>query len=64
MVSWNPLDDDGDALRLAVKLNFFVYYFPEFESAIADFYDHENPEASMRLAIVHAAAVIASKTKL
>ena len=22
---WNPLEDDGDALRLAVKLNIYVY---------------------------------------
>ena len=24
-VSWNPLDDDGDALRLAVKLNIWFH---------------------------------------
>ncbi len=24
---WNPLEDDGDALRLAVKLNLTVYHW-------------------------------------
>lgn len=29
---WNPLTDDGDALRLAVKLYFHVNLFPPLES--------------------------------
>ena len=29
---WNPLTDDGDALRLAVKLHFDVHQFPVTES--------------------------------
>lgn len=31
---WSPLADDGDALRLAVRLNFLIHYRPEFESAM------------------------------
>jgi hypothetical protein len=26
ILCWNPLTDDGDALRLAVKLNLFVFH--------------------------------------
>ena len=63
---WNPLTDDGDALRLAVKLNFLVD-----SSAIqgatdagdgTTFYQCElhngDPYAATRRAIVRAAAEI------
>ena len=46
--SWNPLDDDGDALRLAVKLGLDI----EIE-----WYD-DDPLAATRRAIVKAAAEI------
>ena len=65
---WNPLSDDGDALRLAIRLgmslstnltNRFVTVNNESE-----FYDESkfggvsDPEGTMRLAIVQAAAEI------
>lgn len=67
---WNPLTDDGDALRLAVKLHMKVYPGEAYawEAAIAD-YSHnfsgvcdeeEEPDtyAATRLAIVRAAAEV------
>jgi hypothetical protein len=57
---WNPLTDDGDALRLAVKLNLFNtrsngYEWPDAEL----FARHEDdPYAATRRAIVRAAAEI------
>lgn len=67
---WNPLTDDGDALRLAVKLHMKVYVgevYP-WDSKIAD-YSHKyqgicdeteepDPYAATRRAIVRAAAEI------
>lgn len=47
-VHWNPLTDDGDALRLAVKLNMSV----EIEMW------NEDKPAATRLAIVRAAAEV------
>ena len=63
---WNPLDDDGDALRLAVKLKMsidveertqhawshIVWVAPCFEPLIDD------PYAATRRAVVRAAAAI------
>lgn len=51
---WNPLEDDGDALRLAVKLGI------DIAKAQLDYWDkHSNdPYAATRRAIVHAAAEI------
>ena len=55
---WNPLTDDGDALRLAVKLNLFNtrpkgYEWPDVEL----FAQHEDdPYAATRRAITRAAA--------
>ena len=60
--SWNPLTDDGDALRLAVKLGLWVYCGKNisvdwngklFEEPIGD-----DPYAATRRAIVRAAAEI------
>lgn len=57
---WNPLDDDGDALRLAVKLNITVHpgfvYMPT--GRLFDFRDYANQPAATRRAIVRAAAEI------
>lgn len=63
-VQWNPLDDDGDALRLAVKLRMEIGFegdnvvfadgnFSEFLS--------EDPAAATRRAIVRAAAFLGGR---
>jgi len=61
---WNPLTNDGDALRLAVKLRIVVQHAPRYVVAIHD--DdacHEDngidPYAATRRAIVRAAAALA-----
>jgi len=66
---WNPLTDDGDALRLAVKLNIVVWECAQYNRAMA-FVRHgsasgeywelvgEDPCAATRRAIVKAAAEI------
>lgn len=66
---WNPLTDDGDALRLAVKLNFDIYRLDEavqvtyfvgndlFQVDERDI-DHADPCAATRRAIVRAAATL------
>jgi len=66
---WNPLTDDGDALRLAVKLNLTCrFYFghscaqataPGMPSAYEDVQNAADPMAGARLAIVRAAAAMA-----
>ena len=57
---WNPLTDDGDALRLAVKLNLFNTRSKGYEWPDAElFARHEDdPYAATRRAIVRAAAEI------
>ncbi|EPB7049527.1 hypothetical protein ACRRPB_000305 [Pseudomonas aeruginosa] len=69
--NWNPLDDDGDALRLAVKLGLTVDIdldesWTEIDYT-ADYQDKEireghgggtDPYGATRLAIVRAAAEI------
>jgi hypothetical protein len=58
-VTWNPLTDDGDALRLAVKLNLF--FKPEFAHflSLERFADQDFDDShAHRRAIVRAAAVI------
>lgn len=70
---WNPLADDGDALRLAVKLRLDVMFDVVPESSCAQRVEHHNPVsviewhssdagAATRLAIVKAAAMIARKS--
>ena len=51
---WNPLEDDGDALRLAVKLGI------DISKAQLDYYDKHStdPYGATRRAIVRAAAEI------
>ena len=67
---WNPLTDDGDALRLAVKLHMSVLS-NETASWVAtgmhqivraeEHHDGSDPYAATRRAIVRAAAEIAKK---
>lgn len=76
-MTWNPLVNDGDALRLAVKLGIRIS-FPAVEShsgyhnavragtfeggeAEELFEDHEGPDVAARRAIVRAAAQLAPK---
>jgi hypothetical protein len=49
---WNPLTDDGDALRLAVSLKLWTH------SGMGYYLDQPRPYAAVRLAIVRAAAEI------
>jgi len=51
-VVWNPLDDDGDALRLAVQLKMWTH------SGMGCFQNEPDPYAATRRAIVRAAAEI------
>jgi len=76
---WNPLEDDGDALRLAVKLNFCVSQWTKHSgfpphvmvgyklsenSGANSIEDHNNdPYAATRRAIVMAAAEIGRNMK-
>lgn len=53
--AWNPLTDDGDALRLAVKLGMFMEPIVR-EISRAEY--EADPYASTRRAIVRAAAAI------
>jgi hypothetical protein len=63
---WNPLTNDGDALRLAVKLRLKIVFFPKDVAAMlpdigkswAEFYE-SDPYAATRRAIVRAAAALA-----
>lgn len=74
-VGWNPLEDDGDALRLAVKLGMEVYIDTHPEGCecteVKTFAPHPDwiiinhdgdPLAATRRAIVRAAAAIGEKT--
>jgi len=69
-VVWNPLDDDGDALRLAVKLNIDVFFhasrveghvaggrIPPVRAIEREDYG-DDPLTATRRAIVRAAAEI------
>ena len=53
---WNPLTEDGDALRLAVKLNIDAGN-PGMRLSV-DWREGEDPYAATRRAIVRAAAAI------
>ena len=67
VIRWNPLTDDGDALRLAVELKFEIFC-GEDQSEVKDYEqtfviieehkDHESPVSATRRAIVRAAAEI------
>ena len=62
--TWNPLTDDGDALRLAVKLGIYYRLYDDYVSTsfgngevfCEEFND--DPYAATRRAIVRAAAEI------
>lgn len=65
---WNPLTDDGDALRLAVKLSIHVTYYDKACTATSDGFISEimyndDPYAATRRAIVRAAAEIGKAMK-
>lgn len=73
---WNPLSDDGDALRIAVKLGLEVYHsinddvwtvFVGYPLDGRIVYMHEpwgrDPMAATRRAIVRAAAAIGKETQ-
>lgn len=53
--NWNPLFDDGDALRLAVRLNLLGAHSDEHAIGAAGMVD-ADPYAATRRAIVRAAA--------
>ena len=60
---WNPLTDDGDALRLAVKLEIDVVHAFGTRTAVAEntsgyAAEGQDPYAATRRAIVRAAAEI------
>ena len=66
---WNPLTDDGDALRLAVKIGLAVVPYPADIAALHNASGRSWAElrgddtyAATRRAIVRAAAEIGSKT--
>ena len=66
---WNPLTDDGDALRLAVKLELDVAVWKSYVAVVG--YDglhavedvNDDPYAATRRAIVRAAAEIGKEMK-
>ena len=69
---WNPLTDDGDALRLAVKLGLTVAQLMSNREVLVNDYDetvligefHEaDPDAATRRAITRAAAEIGRNMK-
>ena len=70
--AWNPLDDDGDALRLAVKLGMQVYiwqpndglgtHYTEINRKFVEGHK-DDPQSATRRAIVRAAAEIGKGLK-
>jgi hypothetical protein len=65
---WNPLTDDGDALRLAVKLKFQIHIDNGYGTAVrrpdqnwqaCEAHKYGGIEAATRRAIVRAAAAMA-----
>ena len=66
---WNPLTDDGDALRLAVKLKLSVSIFDDAigvgrrSSSYGELEIQGDPYAATRRAIVRAAAAIGEQMK-
>ena len=65
-VYWNPLDYDGDALRLAVKLHLAVNWttcFVQVGYAQEEYAEGEDASPAVRRAIVRAAAEIGKELK-
>lgn len=69
---WNPLEDDGDALRLAVKLHIFAIPIRGRTAVVGESYPSiaprqpeerygEDPCAATRRVIVRAAAALAEQ---
>jgi hypothetical protein len=67
MQNWNPLTDDGDALRLAVKLQIIVGKYDDYANAggigndvdvVVWAHEEKDPYAATRRAVVRAAAEI------
>ena len=64
---WSPLTDDGDALRLAVKLGICTRHHVKWsqvfspQTGVDDFNHDGDPYAATRRAIVRAAAAMATK---
>lgn len=65
---WNPLEDDGDALRLAVKLELEVWNTADDSRAVSLLNDKQavephngDPYAATRRVIVRAAAAMGEK---
>ena len=61
---WNPLENDGDALRLAVKLNIPIFPYDDETSTGTVGVVAKNwgcKEANTRRAIVRAAAALAAQ---
>jgi hypothetical protein len=73
--NWCPLSDDGDALRLAVKVGLHNYFGIEIQSDCTqstsfdpwehcEFEEHnDDPYAATRRSIVRAAAVVGREMK-
>jgi hypothetical protein len=70
MIEWNPLTDDGDAFRLAVKLGLSVMAPSRDDDkatlviglgSVGAREPHGDPYAATRRAIVRAAAAMATK---
>ena len=56
---WNPLTDDGDALRLAVKSGLGIRFYLNGVGAGEEYeMNHDDPYAATRRTIVRAAAAI------
>ena len=71
LVEWNPLKDDGDALRLAVNLGLAIHVWAD-ETTVMNCRDEsdvkvveggDNAYAATRRAIVRAAAAIGEQMK-
>jgi hypothetical protein len=65
---WNPLTDDGDALRLAVKLKLEIRFYTNDDVVVGDGEDayecmSGEPYSATRRAIVKAAAEIGENMK-
>ncbi len=66
---WNPLEDDADALRLAVKLRMDVTFNemdvfafpPDVSDGESELINVDDPMAATRLAITRAAAAMAGE---
>lgn len=64
---WNPLEDDGDALRLAVTRRIRIHPYDTFVAAscgvrrcmVESYHRHRDERAATRRAIVRAAAAMA-----